>query len=57
MDTMLDLIQKRRWLAMEKAKQEIRACNCITQSFGLVLCEEEIQELVQCREEALQRTG
>ena len=53
MDTMLDLIQKRRWLAMEKAKQEIRACNCITQSFGLVLCEEEIQELVQCREEAL----
>ena len=53
MENMLEVIKNRTELALVNAKQEIRACNEFTERFGLTLNEKEIDELVQCRLDAL----
>ena len=57
MGNMLDLIRNQNLSAIEDAKQEIRACNQLTERFGLTLSEPEIGELVQCRADALKNSG
>ena len=57
MGELLDIFRNQNQLAAEEAKQEIRRCNEISERFGLSLGEPEIEELVQCRAEALKRTG
>lgn len=39
------------------AYQEVRECNVYSETFGLVLSESEIKELVSCRAEALRASG
>lgn len=57
MSDMLDLFRAKTQLAVESAKNEIRACNEFSERFGLALSESEIEELVQCRAEALKNSG
>lgn len=57
MHNMLDLFKSQNLLAVEEAKQEIRICNEFSEQFGLTLSEEEIEELVQCRSDALKNSG
>lgn len=57
MKHMLDIFSNQNLLAIEDAKKEIRNCNDFTEKFGLVLSEEDIAELVQCRADALKNTG
>lgn len=57
MANMLEVIKNRTELALVNAKQEIRACNEFTERFGLTLNEKEIDELVQCRLNALKNSG
>ena len=57
MHNMLDLFKNQSLLAVEEVKQEIRICNEISEQFGLTLNEEEIEELVQCRSDALKNSG
>lgn len=57
MSDMLDLFRGKTGLAVETAKNEIRACNEFSERFGLTLSETEIEELVQCRAEALKNSG
>lgn len=54
---MMDIIRNHNQLAIENVKQEIRSCNEFSKKFGLVLSEEEINELVQCRSDALKSSG
>ena len=51
------LLNLQNQLLLEKAKQELRACNAVSERFGLSLSEGEIEELVQCRAKALKDTG
>ena len=51
------LLQLQNQLLAEKAKQELCACNAVSERFGLSLSEGEIEELVQCRAKALRDTG
>lgn len=44
-------------LMIEKAKQEIRICDSISEKYGLSLSEQEIAELVECRQNALSASG
>ncbi|HBL40740.1 MAG TPA: hypothetical protein DDY98_03900 [Ruminococcaceae bacterium] len=44
-------------MLLEGAKQEIRACNEISEPFGLRLNEEEIQDLAECRNDSLKASG
>lgn len=44
-------------LMIEKAKQEIRICDSINEKYGLSLSEQEIAELVECRQNALSASG
>lgn len=57
MKNMMDIIRNHNQLAIENVKQEIRSCNEFSKKFGLVLSEEEINELVQCRSDALKSSG
>ena len=57
MTDMLDILRNRTELATENAKKEIQACNSFTERFGLTLGEKEIEELVQCRSDALKNSG
>lgn len=57
MENMLEVIKNRMELSLVNAKQEIRACNEFTERFGLTLNEKEIDELVQCRLDALKNSG
>lgn len=57
MDHMLDIFSNQNQLMVEDAKNEIRNCNDFTEKFGLILSEKDIEELVQCRLEALKNTG
>lgn len=57
MENMLEVIKNRTELSLVNAKQEIRACNEFTERFGLTLNEKEIDELVQCRLDALKNSG
>lgn len=57
MENMLEVIKNQTELALVNAKQEIRACNEFTERFGLTLNEKEIDELVQCRLDALKNSG
>ena len=50
------LLNLQNQLLSEKAKQELRACNAVSERFGLSLSEGEIEELVQCRAKALKDT-
>ena len=52
-----DLFSNQNLLAVEEAKQEIRICNELSEQFGLSLSEAEIEELVQCRSDALKNSG
>ncbi|MGN0424301.1 MAG: DUF6323 family protein [Acetatifactor sp.] len=51
------LLNLQNQLLVEKAKQELRASNAVSERFGLSLSEGEIEELVQCRAKALKDTG
>ena len=51
------LLNLQNQLLSEKAKQELRACNAVSERFGLSLSEGEIEELVKCRAKALKDTG
>ena len=53
----LGLANLQSQLMIESAKQEVRACNAISERFGLSLNEDEIRELVECRATALKDTG
>lgn len=53
----LSVINLQNQIMIESAKQEVRACNAISEKFGLTLTEEEITELVECRVSALKDTG
>jgi len=53
MDNEMNLVNVRNYMLVESAKQEVRACNDISQRFGLKLSETEITELVECRVSAL----
>lgn len=44
-------------LQIERGIQEVRACNDFSGQYGLMLREEEIRELVECRQKALRDTG
>ena len=57
MDNMPDLFRSRNQLAVEEAIQEIRICNEYTERLGLTLSEKDIEELVQCRSDALKNSG
>ena len=57
MDYMPDILKNSTRLAVEDAKREIHVCNEFTERFGLRLSEKEIEELVQCRGEALKNSG
>ena len=57
MSHMLEIIKKQNELTALKTRQEIRACNDISQRFGLVLNDKEIEALMKNREEALKRSG
>ena len=57
MNNMLELLKNQHLLAVEEAKEEIRICNEFTNQFGLTLNEKEIGELVQCRSDALKKSG
>lgn len=46
-----------RQLQLAEAKEEIRCCEELNRFYGLTLTEEDITELVELREQALQRTG
>lgn len=53
----VDLIRIQNQLLIENAKQELRACNDMSEKYGLTLGEAEIAELVDCRATALKDTG
>ncbi len=52
-----DMIPQQIQMQIAMAKKELRECNEISQKFGLVLTEVEIEELVTCRMQALKSTG
>ena len=51
------LINMQNQMLIESAKQEVRACNAMSEKFGLSLNEDEIRELVECRADALKKQG
>lgn len=57
MDNMPDLFRNYSQTVVEEAKQEIRICNEFTERSGLTLSEKDIEELVQCRADALKNSG
>lgn len=57
MDNEMNLELFRPNLMIEEAKREIRACDSISEKYGLSLSEQEITELVECRHEALLASG
>lgn len=57
MNSLIEMFGNSNQLAVENAKHEIRVCNELTSRFGLVLSDSEIEELVECRAEALKNTG
>ena len=57
MDNKFSLVNLQNQMMIESAKQEVRACNEVSERFGLRLNEEEIRELVECRAKALKETG
>ena len=57
MDNEMNLELFRPNLMIEEAKQEISACDSISEKYGLSLSEQEITELVERRHEALLASG
>lgn len=57
MENELNLVKIQKLMLLENAKQEVRACNDMSEQFGLRLNEDEITELVECRVSALKDTG
>ena len=55
MDNMLRLFGFQN--IVESARNEIRSCNDFTEKYGLVLSDDDISELVKCRDEALKSAG
>jgi hypothetical protein len=51
------LITVQNQLLAEQAACEIRACNSVSEKYGLSLTEDQITELVECRKDALKKTG
>lgn len=57
METWMSLLQGAQLSAVEKAREEIRACNAVSARYGLILQEQEIAELAQGRRKALEQAG
>ena len=57
MKDMFGIVNMQNQMLIESAKQEVRACNAMSEKFGLSLNEDEIRELVACRADALKKTG
>lgn len=57
MKDMFGIVNMQNQMLIESAKQEVRACNAMSEKFGLSLNEDEIRELVECRADALKKTG
>ena len=57
MNNEFNLITLQNQMMIEKTKQEVLACNAISERFGLTLSEKEIIELVESRTTALKDTG
>lgn len=57
MNDEFSLINLQNQVLKERAMNEVRVCNDISEQFGLSLTEDEIKELVECRANALKNTG
>lgn len=57
MDHMLELVHLQNEITIKKAKEELRLCNEFSEQYGLRLSEEEIEDLIICRKNALKDSG
>ncbi|MGN0708571.1 MAG: DUF6323 family protein [Faecalibacterium sp.] len=57
MNEISSLMALQSQMLTEAARQELRDCNAVSGQFGLCLSEDEINELIECRQIALKNTG